>query len=123
MIFWKFKLGRIRIYITTGFMRLMQPRYRRDKADRIAFYHEVIEPLIKSRGGRICDICGKYDNRAEIHHILPYNRFPYLERKQWNLMLVCRDCHREIHSNPFLESSMIAEVAKKQNIKLDQYGD
>lgn len=39
-----------------------------------------------------CEVCGCKDN-LEVHHVLPYHRFPDLELEPGNLITLCRDHH------------------------------
>ena len=80
--------------------------------------------LYKKVEGR-CEVCGKevkYRN-MQMHHVLPYGRFPDLSLDPRNIMLVCCDCHKEIHQDPYRNIQLMEEKAKELNIELnDRYG-
>ena len=59
-----------------------------------------------------CEICGKEltdFRRAELHHIIPVSLVPEMARDPKNMMILCRDCHKAIHSNPFVYSRQILD--------------
>lgn len=59
---------------------------------------------------------------GEIHHVLPYGRFPELARDERNMMCVCGSCHKEIHNNPYYNIRLQEEKALEYNINLkEQY--
>ena len=58
----------------------------------------------------------------ELHHILPWGRFPEYRMKADNLELLCHKCHKEIHVNPFLNIQMMKAKAAQYGIDLkDRY--
>lgn len=62
-----------------------------------------------------CEICGKDLNweNAELHHILPVSLAPEFARDPKNMMILCHDCHKAIHSNPFVYSRQILDYYPK----------
>lgn len=40
-----------------------------------------------------CGIKGTLLKPLEVHHILPFNKFPHLELEPTNFITVCRTCH------------------------------
>lgn len=40
-------------------------------------------------------------HEMELHHVLPWGRFPQYRNDMRNVMLLCPACHKEIHCNPF----------------------
>jgi len=59
----------------------------------------------------------------ELHHILPWGRFPEYRMKEDNLELLCHKCHREIHVNPFLNIQMMKAKAQEYGIDLKERYD
>ena len=43
-----------------------------------------------------CEICGS-DRMLEVHHIKPRHTYPELSQDIENLMVVCKDCHKDLH--------------------------
>lgn len=77
-------------------------------------------PIIDDRGGQ-CEMCGCKEH-LNIHHILPYGRFPEFLNDTRNAMVVCPKCHKEIHDNPFIMCDMIRKKAEELNIDyLERY--
>ena len=51
----------------------------------------LIREICLNRDGRRCQVCGEFNNKLEIHHIVPW-RISHNDDLE-NLMTVCRDCH------------------------------
>lgn len=117
----KFKIGKIRFYVTDKFLRVRQDRSNATKDERRIFYEEVIKQYRLKKGLKpygntcACECCGK-THKCQIHHVLPYNKFPELERDVRNIMMVCNDCHNNIHHNPFMESELIRTKATEMGV-------
>lgn len=54
--------------------------------------------LYQLRGG-CCELCGKHfvQEALEIHHLVPVSQNPGLALQTKNLVLLCHDCHLEVH--------------------------
>lgn len=54
-----------------------------------------IQPLIRDRDGHVCQLCGEpeEDRLLDVHHI-DKNR---LNSDPFNLVSLCRSCHRKVH--------------------------
>lgn len=89
--------------------------YEGEKLYRIKMKHH------KRNNGR-CPICGCSIaiERSELHHVLPYARFSDLVNDERNTMLLCHDCHREIHCNPFQNVKLMEAKAAELGIDLDE---
>ena len=103
----------------------MRKRQRRDDStfsleERTDFYENVKKPIIERSGGR-CEFCGRADKKLYVHHILPYSRFPKLNRDLDNMLHVCISCHNNIHEDPFLNCQLQKELARKKHINLAKY--
>lgn len=73
-----------------------------------------------------CPECGKEFQRykdMEAHHALPWARFPELRQKAENLVLLCHDCHKEVHCNPWKNIKMMQDKAQELGIDLKQRYD
>ena len=68
----------------------------------------------------ICPHCGKYFDFAwmEMHHVLPWSRFGNLRYKRENMLLLCHDCHKEIHIDPYLNIRLMEAKSKELGIDL-----
>lgn len=63
--------------------------------------------------GARCAICGcdNANKDFEQHHIFPVSKFPELILEERNLMMLCPNCHYEVHNNPFLNCKVMTEQA------------
>ena len=118
---WHARLLGMWIYISN---RRMKPRQRRDcnhtKRERRDEW-KVWKLPIYERSGWKCEICGADIHRGgQIHHVLPYGRFPELARDERNMMCLCNDCHREVHNNPYYNIRLQEEKALEYNINLKE---
>ena len=77
--------------------------------------------LYKQSGG-VCPECGRpfaFDV-MELHHVLPYSRFQDLITDDRNVMMLCHDCHKEIHCNPYRNIKLMEAKAEELGINLDE---
>jgi len=44
---------------------------------------------------------------AELHHILPYSKYPHLEYEQNNLIWLCERCNRKIGADVEMRSNFV----------------
>lgn len=113
---------KLHIYITTCRMKKRQLRDNSTvtKENRVEFYDKVIKPL-KERSGGKCEFCGRENKRLYVHHVLPFSHFPEYYKDLDNMLYICNSCHNMIHTDPFLECSMIEDMAIKKKIKLQKH--
>lgn len=125
-MFIKLRKGTIKIfgyyiYITK---RSMRPRVSR-KYDLVIpkkKRKEIHDRLYERANGK-CEICGKplvtykseerrLDNSGYCHHIVPLSMGgPWGDMR--NLLFVCHDCHKTIHSNPVSYGKQIETTLEK----------
>ena len=69
-----------------------------------------------------CQCCGKQlpYRKLQLHHILPWWKFPEFDGDIRNSRLLCNDCHKAIHRNPFAEVKEMEEVAMVLGIDLKE---
>lgn len=110
----KLRLWKYRLYLTDFSMRCRQKRDSHTHAEKKDFWMSVKMPLLSRRGGR-CEWCGATEG-LQVHHTLPYGKFPEYENHPDNLMLLCRRCHDNVHRNPFLNGKLIREKAEELGV-------
>lgn len=95
----KWKIGRVRIYVTTYRMK------RRPKLDdaRRNVRHRLLRKraaLYRRQAGR-CGCCGGEfrEDEMEVHHVLGVSVRPDLLCRKSNLVLLCPSCHRKEHDS------------------------
>lgn len=80
----------------------------------------IKQQMHEAQGGK-CPICGKpfelYE--MELHHVLPWCRFPELRNNRANIMLLCTRCHHEIHIDPFKNIRMMKQKAEELGVNLE----
>lgn len=113
-MYWQLRLGKWRMYLSDVRMRRRQARDSRTDAQRRDFWERVKGPLMVRKGGQ-CEWCGAR-KELQVHHVLPYDHFPQLKEHPDNLMLLCADCHKKLHRNPFLDGSLIRAKAMELNV-------
>ena len=75
--------------------------------------------------GDPCHICGKpIDYKySQLHHVLPYSRMGQFATDERNVLLLCHDCHQEIHSNPLKQVEMMQKKADELGVDLKDFYD
>ena len=73
----------------------------------------------------LCPECGQpFDiKEMELHHVLPWGRFPELRARKANMILLCHKCHKEIHCNPWKNIEMMKAKAEELGIDLKERYD
>ena len=73
----------------------------------------------------LCPECGQpFDiKEMELHHVLPWGRFPELRARKANMILLCHKCHKEIHCNPWKNIEMMKAKADELGIDLKERYD
>ena len=95
----KWKIGRVRIYVTTYRMK------RRPKLDdtRRNVRHRLLRKraALYRRQGGCCAVCGCCfsEDEMEVQHILGVSDRPDLVCRKSNLVLLCPSCHRREHNS------------------------
>ena len=78
---------------------------------------------VKAAQDNRCPMCGEVSERMELHHILPIARFPELWDDRRNCVALCRDCHKEIHVNPWANIRMMQAKADELGLDLGERYD
>lgn len=80
---------------------------------------------VYSRTEGRCEICGKpIDYKySQLHHVLPYSRMGQFATDERNVLLLCHDCHQEIHSNPLKQVEMMQKKADELGVDLKDFYD
>ena len=81
-----------------------------------------IKQRVFQSGNGCCPLCGrKFDFREmELHHVLPLARFQDLIFDERNIMLLCHECHKEIHCNPYRNIRLMESKAAELDIDLNE---
>lgn len=118
-----FRFGKLRFYITYN-LRLKNSQARDNTTHETDTEFIKAKRVIKTRADNHCEICGcksTHKYKGEIHHILPYCKFPQLKDDPDNLLYLCKKCHREIHNNPYKNISLMEQKAMEYGINLKDY--
>jgi hypothetical protein len=123
---WKrsFRLLRGRLYITISNCRVKKRPTSCDHecSPRLTDNLRDIKGQRYKQQHGICPECGKlFEMRdMELHHVLPWGRFPELRGRRANIALLCHPCHREIHCNPWKNIAMMQAKAQELGINLKE---
>lgn len=115
------KVGKLRFYVTWDF-RLKNSQSRDCNINHLQLFK--VKQSVYEHNNHKCQMCGKEFKKisqAQAHHVLPWWRFRQFEFDERNLLLLCNDCHKEIHTNPFLDSKLQEEKAKELGVNLKDY--
>lgn len=78
--------------------------------ERQAFYSSqeyiIASKTVWKRDHGICQRCGAYNIKMDIHHIISFSEKKY-RADITNLVVLCRQCHRFVHSKKNKESEFI----------------
>ena len=102
------RLGIWRLHLTRN-LRLRRSQYREIPNRRMI---EIKDALREECGDR-CQRCGEPFGKtrfAQVHHVLPFARFPEYAGDRRNMLLLCAQCHQALHNNPF---RMVSDMQDK----------
>ena len=110
----KLRIGRLYFYISNCRMKKRPIRdlmYGGFVEDQLV----VNKRKLYDRQGGCCPHCGQsFDyEQLELHHILPIARFPELGTSIRNGIMLCHQCHKEVHCNPYKNIRMMEAKAKE----------
>ena len=122
---WKKSWRILGVYFTLSSCRVKMRLSNHQRSLKLAQDSRDIKAQLYKKQDGCCPHCGKqFDmNYMELHHILPWARFPELRQKKRNQLLLCHDCHKEIHCNPYLNIRLMEEKAKEFGIDLNERYD
>jgi 5-methylcytosine-specific restriction endonuclease McrA len=121
---WKKSWRFFGVYFTLSSCRVKMRLSNHQRSEKLAQDSRDIKAQLYKKQGGCCPHCGKQFEMSymELHHILPWARFPELRQKKRNQLLLCHDCHKEIHCNPYLNIKLMEAKAKEFGIDLhDKY--
>lgn len=115
------RLGKFYLYISNCRLK------KRPKRD--LFYKDYVKDhcienknkLYERQGGK-CPHCGQSFElkQLELHHVLPLSRFPELGMSIRNGILLCHQCHKEVHCNPWANIRIMEAKADEMGIDLTE---
>ena len=78
----------------------------RNKAER-HLKRVQVERMQMEKGLLHCELCGNSEEKLQMHHLYAQSIFPEMALNQNNTMLLCKECHNQVHNNPFLWCELI----------------
>ena len=118
---WKRSIKILGLFLTLSNVPVKKRKKRkvgdRDNIDGTFRTKDLRREVKKAQGDR-CPVCGEVSERMELHHILPVSRFPELWDDRRNCVALCRDCHKEIHVNPWANIRMMEAKAAELGLDL-----
>jgi hypothetical protein len=93
-----------------------------DRSGQLAWNMRDIKGKLYERCQGVCPHCGQHHDisQMELHHVLPWARFPELRGKKRNMLLLCHHCHKEVHINPWLNIQLMLAKAQELGINLNE---
>ena len=112
------------MYLTLSSCRTklrLTPSNHADKQHEVMKLAKMRRDMYEAQQG-VCPHCGKqFDFKwMEMHHVLPWARFNELRYKRENMLLLCHDCHKDIHCDPYLNIRLMESKAKELGINLNE---
>ena len=104
------------IYVSTGKMKLRCGSIRHKQAVKNGIRRNR-SALAMIQGGA-CQMCGSVCENMELHHILPVSQYPELATELRNSVLLCPECHKEVHRNVLLNARMMMDKAAELGVEL-----
>ena len=107
-------------YFTLSNCRIKMRHDHHERTGRLAENQREMKGYYYKQLKGVCPMCGKHFeiNWMELHHVLPWRKFPEYRTKKANHMLLCHDCHKEVHCNPYLDIKLQEEKAREFGIDL-----
>ena len=117
---WKHTWRLLGMYFTLSSCRVKMRYETHERNPKLARNQRDMKGQMYEKQNGVCPMCGKHFTMSwmELHHVLPWRKFPELRAMKKNHMLLCHDCHKEIHCNPYLDIKLQEEKAKELGIDL-----
>lgn len=84
---------------------------KQEKKEYIEKQFELFKEIYREHPTKRCYECNKWVNgesSTQFHHILLKSSSPRFALDKWNIILVCENCHTQIH----IDSSKVPKLAK-----------
>ena len=67
-----------------------------------------------------CEHCGQHfdKNKLQMHHIFQYSKFPKWKRENWNVIMLCPQCHYLYHNDITLQVKAMQRTAEARGFDL-----
>ena len=117
---WKHTWRMLGLYFTLSSCRVKMRYETHNRSSKLAQNERIMKGLMYEKQHGVCPMCGKKFaiGWMELHHVLPWRKFPELRAVMKNHILLCHDCHKEIHFNPYLDIRLQEAKAKELGIDL-----
>ena len=115
-----FRLWIFGTFLYVSNLKLLPYKRQRNNGTHSHKMRDLKRRLLEERGGG-CQCCGKEldTSTCEFHHIVPYSLNGWHSNEN-NLMLVCHECHRNLHLNPLLNARLIEKHVAEHPEMLDK---
>ena len=119
---WSLKIKMWHFYLYFSNCRMKKRSIRDDGARLKSKELHKKKVSLYEQQGQICPICKQQFEveKMEVHHILPIARFPEMGGVKSNMLVLCHNCHKEIHCNPYRNIELMEAKAKELNINLKE---
>lgn len=64
---------------------------------RLSYKYRKWREDVLDRDGYECRVCGSKERVMNVHHILPFSKYPEERYNILNGLTLCPDCHKELH--------------------------
>ena len=120
---WKKSWRLLGIYFTLSSCRVKMRQMTHERSHKLAQNERNMKEQMYKKQQGVCPMCGKHFDMSffELHHVLPWRKFPELRGMKKNHMMLCHDCHKEVHCNPYIDIRLQEEKAKELGINLKEY--
>ena len=119
---WKKSFRFLGMYFTLSSCRVKMRLDHHDRNATLAFNQRSIKGELYQKQQGVCPHCGKQFpiQWMELHHVLPWARFPECRTMKRNHLLLCHDCHKEVHMNPYLNIKLQEAKATELGIDIEK---
>lgn len=117
MCIFKVNIGKMFIYVSDHKLR----KDNRDRSQGLQRRKLRRATERNCEGGGCCHICGASGVPLSVHHVIPQAVAQDLRWEPDNCLLLCEECHRQVHSNPFMQIDLIRKQNEKMNKDLTKY--
>ena len=122
---WKRSWRLLGMYFTLSSCRVKMRLDKHKRNGNLARNEREMKKQRYEKQHGVCPMCGKHFDLQwmEFHHVLPWCKFPELRAIKKNHMLLCHDCHKEIHCNPYIDIRLQEAKAEELGIDLKERYD
>jgi 5-methylcytosine-specific restriction endonuclease McrA len=102
--------------------KVKKSRYKHDRPEYLTKEYQTFVRLVRERDQTRCQFpgCRRYKFGINVHHILPWSKFPTMRYEPSNGVCLCEKCHKLVTGNEMAYVGLFLMIARENAIKYEK---